>query len=103
MKKKNQTFKTFKTKEELIKFITSNNDKVIVLNVFDPFWGSCEVAEPFVKRFQDDPATTVKSEWASVEKEIGKELIPKQDCFGSKPSFHLFVVSIVTINIILER
>lgn len=92
MKKKSQLFKNLKTKEELNQFLLANKDKVIVLNVYESFWGACEVAEPLIKRFQDDPATTVKSEWVSIEKSIGNELIPQQD-FGSKPSFHLFVVS----------
>lgn len=96
MKKKIQVVKNVKTREELNKFLTPDFDKVLVLNIYDDFWGACEVAEPLIKRFQEDPMNLNRVEWVSVDRSIAGDLIPKGS-FGSKPKYFLFVVSIYII------
>ena len=49
-KKKQQITIPIKTKDDLLPYLASDYHKVVVLNVYDEFWGPCECVETLIKR-----------------------------------------------------
>ena len=52
-KKKTQITIAIKTREELAPYLAEDYHKVVVLNLYDEFWGPCECVETLIKRFQE--------------------------------------------------
>ena len=92
MKKKIEVVTRCLDKEQFGKYLVPDYPKVVVLNVFDKFWGPCEVADNMIKRFQDDSANQGKVDFISAEKEITGDIFAKYT-FGSKPKYFLMIVT----------
>ena len=90
-KKKTQVTIPVKTKEELDTYLAPTYHKVIVLNLYDEFWGPCECVETLIKRFQENPMNTGRVDWLNAKKELAIDLIPPKTTFGSKPKYFIFV------------
>jgi hypothetical protein len=61
------------------------------VNVFDKFWGPCEVADAMIKKFLEDGDNANKTDFICVDKDLTGELFQKQK-FASKPRYFLFHV-----------
>jgi hypothetical protein len=58
----------------------------LVTNVFDKFWGPCEVAEQIIKRFLDQGTNNQKTDFINVEKSHTGDTFGKIK-FASKPIY----------------
>ena len=90
-KKKQQITIPIKTKDELLPFLASDYHKVVVLNVYDEFWGPCECVETLIKRFQENPINTGRVDFLNCKKEFVLDLIPPKIEFGAKPKYFIFI------------
>ena len=90
-KKKTQITIAIKTREELAPYLAENYHKVVVLNLYDEFWGPCECVETLIKRFQENPINTGRVDWLNAKKELASDLIPPKIEFGAKPKYFIFV------------
>ena len=75
-KKKQQITIPIKTKEELAPYLAETYHRVVVLNMYDEFWGPCECVETLIKRFQENPINTGRVDWLNAKKELASDLIP---------------------------
>jgi hypothetical protein len=62
--------------------------KIVVMNVYDKFWGGVEILDSWVRRFLDEDDNEKKVIFIAAEKELGLELWGKQE-FNSKPLFYI--------------
>ena len=64
------------------------------MNVYDKFWGPCEVADPLIKRYLEFPDNSRKCEFISVDKEFTGEMFSKIK-FTSLPKYFITFVRII--------
>ncbi len=64
------------------------------MNVFDKFWGPCEVAETLIKRYME--GGDKKCEFISVEKDLTGDFFSKHK-FASMPKYFIVCVNIKTL------
>lgn len=91
MKKKLEIVIKCNDEEHFQKFMTPDNNKLVIMNVYDKYWGPCEVADQMVKRFLDTGNNATKTDFISVEKDLAGEQFNKMQ-FSSKPKFFLMHV-----------
>ena len=53
MKKKQEIVIKMNDNEQLTKYLAPDYSKIVCVNVYDKFWGNCEVMDPMVKKFLD--------------------------------------------------
>jgi hypothetical protein len=92
-KKKIEVVMKCADKDQLFKYFCPENNKILVINVFDKFWGPCEVSDSMIKRFIEAPENLGKVDFISVEKELTGETFLKYK-FGSKPKYFISHVKI---------
>ena len=90
-KKKTQITIPIKTRDELAPYLAEDYHKVVVLNLYDEFWGPSECAETLIQRFQENPLTTGRVDWLNAKKELASDLIPPKIEFVAKPKYFIFV------------
>ena len=93
LKKKQEIVIKINDYEQLSKYIAADYNKLVCINVYDKFWGSCEVMDPMVKKFLENKDSMSKVDFISSEKEISKDMFNKYS-FTSKPKFFILHVNI---------
>ena len=91
MKKKLEVSIRCKDEEVFNTYFAPNRNK-IVCNVFDNFWGPCEVADSMIKRFLDTGDNNKKTDFICVDKCFTGEAFAKFK-FGSQPKFFVIHVT----------
>lgn len=91
MKKKIEVVIKCTDKDQVNKYLTPDYPKLVIANVYDKFWGPCEVADLFIKRFQEAPENANKTDFICIESELAGEIFAKTK-FGSKPKYFLICV-----------
>ncbi len=99
-KKKIEIVRKVENIEELNKYLSPDFRKVVVslklvINVYDEFWGPCEIADMALKNFLDNPESNqTKTELLCVEKSIAEQSESIGDYiakikFASKPRYFI--------------
>lgn len=94
MKKKLEVVIRLNEVEAFAKYTSPDYNKVVVANVFDKFWGPCEVADMMIKRFLDEGENNVKCDFICADKELTGELFIKHS-LNSKPKYFLLHVNLI--------
>lgn len=83
-KKKQQEVVIRCNDEEFRKYMSPEHNKIVgklgfnvVVNIFNSFWGPCEVADLIVKRFLETANYNTKTDFISVDKSIATEIAGK--------------------------
>lgn len=99
-KVKQEVVKKLNDTTEVAQFISPDYYKrLVVLNVYDKFWGMVEVADPVIKRFIDISPNANKVDFVAAETEMIDPEITKKYKIQSKPVYLLFYVRMNIISI----
>lgn len=97
MKKKQQEIVIkIQDSEALKKYLSTDYNKIVCLNVFDKFWGPVEVLDSQIKKFLEFKDNSTKTDFISCDKELTADLFTKYT-FSSKPKF--FVLHVIIFNL----
>jgi hypothetical protein len=96
MKKKQEIVIKIQDFEIFQKYISPDYNKLVCINVFDKFWGPCEVMDPMVKKLLDTKDTAAKIDFICADKDVTGDIFSKHS-FTSKPKFFILHVKISSI------
>ncbi len=76
------------TEPETVEKYLTMETKIVVINVFDKYWGPSRVVDPMVKRFIESGSNENNVVFISIEKELTGETFKSYE-FKSKPKFFI--------------
>lgn len=89
MKKGKDIIQKVTDSSQLETFLDPNLNKVIIMNVYEKFWGPVEIIDPWVRRLLDEENNGTKMAFLAVDKDLNTEIWGKY-AFTSKPVYFLF-------------
>ena len=96
LKKKQEIVIKINDNEQFLKYTAPDYNKLVCINVYDKFWGACEVMDPMVKKLLDTKDTATRIDFICAEKEVTGDMFNKHS-FTSKPKFFILHVNIRNI------
>jgi hypothetical protein len=91
-KKKLEVVIKITDEESLQKYLSTEYNKLVCLNVYDKYWGPVEVLDPHIKKLLDGKDYSGKTDFVSCDKDITGELFSKY-VFNSKPKYFILHVN----------
>lgn len=69
-----------------------NNKKIIVVNIYDKFWGTVEIADKVIERFNDNNPKSSSIEFVAADKTLFDAEFIKKYKIQSKPVYLIYLV-----------
>ena len=94
MKKvKQEVIRKIEDKATFAKYMSPENFKqLVVVNIYDKFWGYCEIADAVIKRFLDVGGNDKKVEFIAIDYSMLEPEVLGKRIVQSKPIYMIFHV-----------